>query len=102
MKSGVDNHIARSNYDFSVSYRFPNLDITDKEFYSQIANYKGEIIGTFNIIRAENVITLGLTKAQVNAIPVGEYIWDLKMVGGIENPLLIGKFTRTIGVTELP
>lgn len=102
MTTAIDNIVAKSNYDVSVSYRFPDIDISEAEFYAQIANHKGEIIAAFARIKAEDVLTLSLTRAQVNLIPLGEYVWDLKMVRNTQDPLIEGKFIRAFGATELP
>lgn len=66
-------------YAFSHSWRF-GYDIAGYDYISEIRDSQENLIAEFNITKGANDITINLSEATINAMPLGTYSYDVKQI----------------------
>lgn len=96
--------IIRRHCDFYHMFDTFSWDISQCQFYSQIRDKQGNLIGTFEIMHGGDSITLKLSKETTGDIPAGNYLFDILQVNesGITSVIIEGNAIVKPERTKLP
>jgi hypothetical protein len=99
--------IAYKYSDFQHSFTSTSNLETGYTYYSEIRvkSSSSTKIGTFIITVDNTVLSMSLTRSDLEIIPIGTYRWDIKRVNNLtnfEDIIIIGEIIIKEAVTQLP